>query len=493
MKQQLERSMMNFFQTSKESFGQGNARLPVPSIPARTGIRPNQKIKNIRMKKIFIAITMLVITNTQAQQITAANRANWFKEARFGMFIHWGLYSTLGGEYKGHTMPDKNFKNGNSWYSEWIQQRLEVPKAEYRALVKQFNPVNFDADSWIREAKNAGMKYFVITSKHHDGFALWDSKVSTYDLGSTSYKKDILGDLAKACKKYGLKYGFYYSHCEDWDHPGGATPSWTPQKTDRQFEQYWNEKCLPQVKELIERYSPDMFWFDTWGDEQEKIFISDKRRDQLIALIRNLSPKTLINGRISWLNPGNDIDFLEMMDNDYPSELLQRPWQTPATMVHSWGWHAKDYNWKTAKEMIGYLVNNVSKGGNYLLNIGPKGDGSIPPMAIRRLREMGGWMLTNSEAIYGAMPVALKAPENIRLTQSTINGKTFIYASILKPLGDKKLLLPLQVAKVAASSMLDTGMPIPFEKNNDGTSFILPDKIALTEDGVQVLKIELNN
>ncbi|HMR85805.1 MAG TPA: alpha-L-fucosidase, partial [Niabella sp.] len=262
----------------------------------------NRKLNTCR-KWVWVLL-LLAFTKTHAQTVTAANRADWFKEARFGMFIHWGLYSILGGTYNGHTLPDESFENGNSWYAEWIQPRLEVPRDVYRALVKQFDPLKFDADSWIKEARDAGMKYFVITAKHHDGFALWDSKVSTYDIGSTPYKKDILGELARACKKYGLKYGFYYSHCEDWDHPGGATPSWTAQKSDAQFEQYWNEKCLPQVTELIQRYRPDLFWFDTWGDKQEKIFISDKRRDQLIALIRKKSPKTLINGRISWLNPG---------------------------------------------------------------------------------------------------------------------------------------------------------------------------------------------
>ncbi|MCH5600648.1 alpha-L-fucosidase [Niabella ginsengisoli] len=440
-----------------------------------------------------MALVMLLITATaaKAQTITQANRADWFKEAKFGMFIHWGLYSVLGGTYNGHTLPDKSFKNGESWYAEWIQQRLEVPEKEYRALVKQFNHVNFDADAWIKEAKNAGMKYFVITSKHHDGFALWDSKVSTYDIASTPYKKDILGELAKACKKYGLKYGFYYSHCEDWEHPGGATPHWTPQKTDAQFEKYWREKCLPQVTELIQRYSPDLFWFDTWGDEQEKIFISDKRRDELIALIRKQSPKTLINGRISWLNPGNDIDFLEMMDNDYPSELQHRPWQTPATMVHSWGWHAKDYNWKTAAEMIGYLVNNVSKGGNYLLNIGPKPDGTFPPMAIRRLREMGAWMVTNSDAVYGAKPLVLKVPKEICLTQKTINGKQIIYASIINPLAGNKLSLPLDFSKIASCSMFDTQMPLKYEGAASDVTISLPENIAAMRDEVQVIQIEM--
>ena len=442
-------------------------------------------------KNIALAVLLMAATATNAQTVTAANRADWFKEAKFGMFIHWGLYSILGGSYNGHTMPDSSFKEGHSWYAEWIQPRLEVPADVYQALAKTFDPVKFDADAWIREAKNAGMKYFVITSKHHDGFALWDSKVSTYDIGSTPYKKDLLGALAKACKKYGLKYGFYYSHNQDWEHPGGATPHWTPRKTDAQFETYWREKCLPQVTELIQRYSPDLFWFDTWGDEQEKIFISDKRRDELIALIRKLSPKTLINGRISWLNPGNDIDFLEMMDNDYPSTLQKRPWQTPATMVHSWGWHAKDYNWKTASEMIGYLVNNTSKGGNYLLNIGPKPDGTFPPMAVRRLREMGGWMFANGDAIYGAKPVLLKAPKEVCLTQKTVDGKKMMYASIVKPFPGKVLNLPLDFTKIISCKMLDTEMPLKYESAGSAVNISLPEHIASMQDGVQVIQIEM--
>lgn len=450
----------------------------------------NRKLNTCR-KWVWVLL-LLAFTKTHAQTVTAANRADWFKEARFGMFIHWGLYSILGGTYNGHTLPDESFENGNSWYAEWIQPRLEVPRDVYRALVKQFDPLKFDADSWIKEARDAGMKYFVITAKHHDGFALWDSKVSTYDIGSTPYKKDILGELARACKKYGLKYGFYYSHCEDWDHPGGATPSWTAQKSDAQFEQYWNEKCLPQVTELIQRYRPDLFWFDTWGDKQEKIFISDKRRDQLIALIRKKSPKTLINGRISWLNPGNDIDFLEMMDNEYPSELLQRPWQTPATMVHSWGWHAKDYHWKTAREMVGYLISNTSKGGNYLLNIGPKPDGTFPTMAVRRLREIGGWMAANAEAVYGTDPVLVKAPQQVCLTQKSINGKNYMYASLISSLADSRLVLPVSYDTINSIHILDTGMPLKFEDaGNKSIAILLPQKTAFADDGVTVLKMEL--
>lgn len=449
-------------------------------------------LKKLRHKLLILSFLLMGLAPAHAQPVTTVDRAAWFIEAKFGMFIHWGLYSILGGSYNGHTLPDASFAQGKSWYAEWIKPRLEVPDDVYRALVKQFNPVNFNADSWVKEAKDAGMKYFVITSKHHDGFALWDSKVSTYDIASTPFKRDVLGELANACKKYGLKYGFYYSHCQDWDHPGGATPAWTPRKTDAQFQQYWDQKCLPQVKELIERYQPDLFWFDTWGDEQEKTFISDKRRDQLIALIRKMSPKTLINGRISWSNPGKDIDFLEMMDNEYPAELQQRPWQTPATMVHSWGWHAKDYNWKPAKEMIGYLVGNTSKGGNYLLNIGPKPDGSFPTMAVRRLREIGGWMAANGEAVYGAWPVVEKTGSGVMLTTKTINGKTKIYAMITKPLAAANLLLPFGYATISSCKMLDSGLPLSFNEGGAKSIVVtLPQKIAAIEDGVQVVELEI--
>lgn len=440
---------------------------------------------------IAICCSFLGALSSKAQS-PSAQRADWFKEARFGMFVHWGLYSILGGSYNGHALPDTSLKNGNSWYAEWIQQRLEVPKEEYRKLVKQFNPVEFDADAWILEARNAGMRYFVITAKHHDGFALWDSKVSTYDLGSTPYKKDVLGDLAKACRKYGLKFGFYYSHCEDWDHPGGAVPSWLPQKKEADFEKYWKEKCLPQVSELIQRYHPDLFWFDTWGDEQEKLFISDKRRDELIALIRKQAPNCLINGRISWLSPGNDIDFLEMMDNSYPNQLQQRPWQTPATMVESWGWHAKDYNWKPASEMMGYLVSNTSKGGNYLLNIGPKADGTIPPMAIRRLREMGGWMVANGEAIYGAVPVHKEMPKGVVATEKKTAAGNNIYIALISPQANPALVLPFNAEDIETCSMLETALPISFTPAGEGKlKLLLPEKIASLSDGVQVVKLKL--
>ncbi|QNL50682.1 alpha-L-fucosidase [Olivibacter sp. SDN3] len=420
-----------------------------------------------------------------------ADKLTWFKEAKFGMFIHWGLYSVLGGTYQGRTMPDTTLPNGKSWYAEWIQQRLEVPDDIYQALKEQFNPVDFDADRWIKEAKNAGMKYFVITAKHHDGFALWDSKVSTYDIAATPFKgRDILGELVEACKKYGLKYGFYYSHWQDWEHPQGALPYWKPKRSSEEFEKYWREKSLPQVQELIENYDPDLLWFDTWDDEAADL-ITSQRRDELIGLIRKLSDKCLINGRIAMHDPGNDIDFLEMMDNTYPEGLLEKPWQTPATMNHTWAWHDNDFHWKSSGQMLRYLVSNASKGGNYLLNIGPKADGTLPTPAVQRLREMGAWMFSNGEAVYNSLPSELEPQEKVVFTQKEQEGQTYLYAHVLDELPGNLLVLPLPADQIADCRILDTGEElkhVPSEKG--GVAITLPERGAY-DVAVAVVKIRL--
>lgn len=411
------------------------------------------------------------------------SKAEWFKEAKFGLFIHWGLYSILEGSYNGHTLPDPSLKNGNSWYAEWAHTRLEIPPQEYQKLAQQFNPHQFDADQWISEAKNAGVRYFVITSKHHDGFALWDSDVSDYDIMSTPFKRDILQELADACKKNGIRYGFYYSHWQDWEHPHGAWPNWVPPvRSDEDFEKYWQEKSLPQVKELLTKYDPDLLWFDTWDEEHH---INAKRRDELIALIRSHSDKCLINGRISFTDPGNNIDFLEMHDNSYPDEILEKPWQTPATMTDSWGWHAQDYNWKTAKQMITYLVNNASKGGNYLLNIGPKPDGTFPPTAVQRLREIGAWIYTNGEAIYNTKPIKVSVDKDIYLTQSIDESKMFVTLTA----NQQKVILPFAASDIKSCTVLSTDMSIEYLKISDNETELIVPEILYKDSNIPVVVI----
>jgi alpha-L-fucosidase len=432
----------------------------------------------------MLTVFLLSMKAQQTSLSLPPERADWFREAKFGMFVHFGLYSMLEGSYNGHTLPDTTFANGNSWYAEWIQVRLEVPGDEYRRLAESFNPSAFDADEWIREARDAGMRYFVITSKHHDGFALWDSKVSDFNIMNSPYGKDLMAELVAACKKYGIKYGFYYSHWQDWEYPGGAMPFWYPEVPDDKFELYWQNKSLPQVKELITMFDPDLLWFDTWD---WKTHITDKRRDELIALVRSLSTKCLINGRISYLSPGENIDFLEMHDNQYPDKIMEKPWQTPATIVHSWGWHAKDYNWKPAQQMIGYLVHNTSKGGNYLLNVGPKPDGSFPVAATRRLREMGAWMLANGESVYGTTPVRETASsENVAFAQKMENGKRVIY--IFMTGYTDEIELPFDPSHVSSCTVLESGMPLTTVASASGFKIQTPKRFE-RDGAVQVFKV----
>jgi Alpha-L-fucosidase len=453
----------------------------------------------MKLRKICLYVVAMIfsVSVTYSQKdsslsLSDESELQWFKDAKFGMFIHWGLYSILEGSYNGHTLPDESFTYGKSWYAEWIQKRFEISDAEYQALAKQFNPVNFNADEWIREAKNAGMRYFAITSKHHDGFALWDSEYSDFDIMSTPYGKDILAELVAACRKYDIKYGFYYSHWLDWEYPGGALPDWptVTQPSDKEFQKYWTGKCMPQVKELINKFDPDFLWFDTWGTEE--IHITTARRDELIRLVRENSSKCLINGRISFANPGENIDFLEMMDNEYPEGILQKPWQTPATMQHTWGWHANDFNWKSSTRMLQYLVNNTSKGGNYLLNIGPKADGSFPVPSIRRLREMGAWLYANGESVYGAshVDVDLGSNENIYLTQKIDGDNEYLYVSIVNPV--EEVAVPLNLAnRIKKAYILETNQRVEFSAGKEQTVLFIQ-KEARRDTSIQVVKIELD-
>ena len=446
------------------------------------------------MNKRLIAISVLLAslcvgcTEKRAPEEVSMkldpSKVEWFKEAKFGMFIHWGLYSILEGTYNGHTMPDTTFPQGNSWYAEWIKPRLEVPDDYYNGLINEFNPVNYDPDFWVREAANAGMKYLVITSKHHDGFALWDSDVSDFDIMNTPYKKDLIAPLVAACKKYGLKYGFYYSHWQDWEDPDGAMPYWYPWRPDEDFEKYWQRKALPQVKELIEKFDPDLLWFDTWD---WKTHITPERRDELIRLVRSLSDKCLINGRICYDNPGDNIDFLEMHDNSYPKEMLSKPWQTPATMQNSWAYHGKDYNWKPSSRMLRYLVNNTSMGGNYLLNVGPKADGTLPAPAIRRLREMGAWLGANGEAVYGAVPSGLKVDDpDVYLTEKQEGDKRLLYVFIAEP--KSSVTIPSVLSKGVSS--VETGQPLEVSTAGGQTVINLPENL-FKDKSIVVLKAEL--
>jgi alpha-L-fucosidase len=314
-------------------------------------------------------------------------RLRWFREAKYGLFIHWGLYAIPAGEWKGKTVPG---------IGEWIMNRARIPVREYEALAAQFNPVKFDAEAWARLAEDAGMKYVVITSKHHDGFALFDSKVSRYDVvDATPFKRDVLKELAGACRRHGLRLGFYYSQAQDWHEPNGAGNDWDFGPDDKKdFDRYLREKAEPQVRELLTGYGPvALVWFDT------PRLMTPERAQRFTDVVRSLQPDTLIDGRL-----GAAGDYVSTGDNVIPSRVGDEAWETPATINHTWGYRKDDHDWKSPGEVTFKLVDIVSKGGNYLLNVGPMADGTIPPPSQEVLRTVGRWLKLNGEAVYGAGP-----------------------------------------------------------------------------------------
>jgi alpha-L-fucosidase len=322
-----------------------------------------------------------------------AARLAWFREAKFGLFIHWGLYAIPAGEWKGRRIPG---------IGEWIMNRAKIPVAEYEQLARQWNPVKFDADAWVALARDAGMKYVVITSKHHDGFALYDSKVSRYDaVDATPSKRDILKELQAACRKQGMPLGFYYSQSQDWHEPGGAGNDWdfgpdvgADGKEKKDYDRYLREKAEPQVRELLTEYGPvALVWFDT------PRMMTPERAQRFADLVRTLSPRTLIDGRL-----GKAGDYVSTGDNVIPGEVQAEAWEVPATINHTWGYRKDDHDWKSPGEIVFKLVDIVSKGGNYLLNVGPMADGVIPPASQDILRTVGRWLKVNGEAVYGAGP-----------------------------------------------------------------------------------------
>lgn len=351
------------------------------------------------MKPITITILFLLFASALFAQKDTNERAKWFTEARFGMFIHWGVYSGTEGYWKGEKLRNQND------YAEWILYRNRIERDEYVTLLDRFDWKNIDPEKWVLLAKNSGMKYVTLTAKHHDGFGLWDSKVGNYDLGDyTNPKRDIVKELAEACKKHGLKLGLYYSHWVDWEHKYG----WDHTRevygiTDEEYDQYWQEKVMPQMRELLTNYGEiGMIWFDMWIHHSQTI-VTKKQLLQLKGLIRELQPNCLVNSRLGLsIEEDPDVDYTTLGDNQLGSKKEDFPWQSPATVAHSWGFHSGDTKWKSTTTLLKSLIGNVSLNGNFMLNIGPRANGDVPYEISNRMLEMGKWLETNGEAIYGA-------------------------------------------------------------------------------------------
>jgi alpha-L-fucosidase len=326
-----------------------------------------------------------------APDTAKAKRLEWFRDAKYGLFIHWGLYAIPAGEWKGKR---------SLGLGEWIMNRSQIPVKEYELLAKQFNPVKFNADEWVQLAQDAGMKYIVITSKHHDGFAMFKSSVSPYNVvDATPFKRDILKELADACATRGMRLGFYYSQSQDWHEPGGAGNAWDfgpDQAPDgkelKDYDGYLRGKAEPQVRELLTNYGPvALIWFDT------PRMMTPARGQRFADIVRSLQPATLIDGRL-----GTEGDYRSTGDNVVPDTASGEAWETPATINHTWGYRKDDTDWKAPGTVVFKLIDIVSKGGNYLLNVGPTADGVIPQASQDVLRSAGRWLKVNGEAAYGA-------------------------------------------------------------------------------------------
>jgi alpha-L-fucosidase len=358
------------------------------------------KLLNAHRPASLVALGLVAVLAQGAAQAAAPDspdakqaRLAWFKDAKFGLFIHWGLYAIPAGEWRGKRVPG---------IGEWIMNRAQIPVAEYEQLAKQWNPVKFDPEAWVQLAQDAGMKYIVITSKHHDGFALFDSKVTGWDVvDATPFKRDILKELSAACQKHGMPLGFYYSQAQDWHEPGGAGNDWDfgpdlgPDGKERKdYDGYLRGKAEPQVRELLTGYGPvALIWFDT------PRMMTPERARRFSDLVRSLQPKTLIDGRL-----GAAGDYVSTGDNVIPAQVQTEAWEVPATINHTWGFRKDDQDWKSPGEVTFKLVDIVSKGGNYLLNVGPTAEGVIPQGSQDTLRTVGRWLKVNGEAVYGTGP-----------------------------------------------------------------------------------------
>lgn len=343
------------------------------------------------MKKYFIVIFSLLsiaftIVTAQTTSTTAAQtKMQWWKDAKFGMFIHWGVYSVPAGTYEG-----KQVKG----IGEWIMNTAKIPVATYRQYSRQFNPVKYNAEAWVKMAKAAGMKYIVITAKHHDGFALFDSKVTNWNVvDATPYGKDLLKPLVVACRKEGIRIGLYYSQAQDWNHAGGAASGGHWDKAQNgNFDTYLDSIAVPQLKEILSNFGEiDILWWDTPQD------MTKERANKFMPLLKE-HPNLIMNNRLGGGYKG-DIETPEQFvpATGFPG----RNWETCQTMNDTWGYKSYDENWKSAKVLIRGLTDAVSKGGNFLLNVGPTSLGEIPAPSRERLSQMGKWLDVNKESIYG--------------------------------------------------------------------------------------------
>ncbi len=420
-----------------------------------------------------------------------ADRLAWYRDAKCGLFIHWGLYAELAGVYQGRRI-DSGIGNG---VGEWIMYNAKIPVAEYAGYARHFNPVKFDADAWVHLAKDAGMKYIIITAKHHDGFAMFKSTASSFNIvDATPFGRDPLKELATACAKNGVRLGFYYSEAQDWHHAGGAAYSgqgevnggdsaaghWDKMQ-EGNFDEYIDRIAVPQVRELLTRYGPvAILWWDT------PVGMTPERAARLATLLK-LQPQIITNNRL--LNTHEPNPFSG--DTETPEQFIpatgikDRLFEVCMTMNETWGFKAYDQNWKPAADLIRKLIDIASKGGNFLLNVGPNAEGEIPTPSVERLREYGRWLQANQESIYGTSASLFR---RLPWGCSTTKGNT-LYLHVFDWPADGRLVIPGLRTPVARASILVSQKALMTKAEDAGIVVSLPEKAP--DDVASVIKLEL--
>jgi alpha-L-fucosidase len=409
-------------------------------------------------------------------------RMEWWRDATFGMFIHWGPYAVPAGVYEGENVEG---------IGEWIMDHAQIPVSEYEQYAKQFNPVKYDADQWVKMAKDAGMKYIIITSKHHDGFGLWDSEVSEYDaVDFAPIQKDLLAELREACDKHDMKLGFYYS-IMDWHHPNAQAPHYpdynTGEKSNPNFEQYVENYLKPQVKDLVDSYNPAVLWFDgEWIPEWKH-----EHGVEMYTWLRQMDPDLIINNRVDVGRKGmqgmNEEGGEFVGDFGTPEqEILENTsdfdWEACMTMNDTWGYKKNDHNWKSAETLIHNLVDIAAKGGNYLLNVGPTAEGLIPEPSVDRLAKMGDWLDVNGEAIYSTVRLEnnFRQGESIRYTKK--KGEPVYYGITLEAPGESVNFQYLQPDEGSEVHLLGHDEPLEWQYSQEnGLMIDVPAEVSSSE------------
>jgi len=398
-------------------------------------------------------------------------KTEWYEDARFGMFIHWGLYAEAGGVW-----------GSDRYYgiTEWLMRRARLTTDEYSALAERFNPTKFDAEEWVAVAEAAGMKYIVITAKHHDGFAIYDSAVSDFDIiDATPFDRDPLKELADAAAKHDIKLGFYYSQYQDWSDPDAAGNDWEFDPADKDFSVYLNSKALPQIEELLTQYGDvGIVWFDTPGDSSAE----DAR--SFVRWVEKLQPNAMVSSRV-----GHGLgDFITFGDGQVPTVPINgKPWEAIFTHNDSWGYSVFDRNFKSTTELLQLLSTVASKGGNLMLNIGPDGLGRLPEPSVQRFRKVGEWLQVNGEAIYGTR----ESPVGEVPWGAITHRPGSLYLHIFERPRSGRLIVPNWTAKADRAVTVDGGVEL--EVDHDGSDLFVRLPELLPDERNTVVRVDYSD